>query len=371
MEVRGITRGHAPCSRARMHRARLEALFVGLLAACGTSEASSGGDGGTDGSSGGSSGVSTGPCGAANAPNAVTYDFASTCRAYVARAADAGSDDAGDAGDADAGETDAGLVDAGSDDTCVDVTCQDLCQLAQRLDPKAAGYVSTCDHTGTQLSCTFQLPCGRRFSGMDEPVGCVLAAATYLEAASIIAFEHLARDLAFHGAPEELVLGALQSKADEERHAATMRALCDERGVFVLEEPRATRWRPRSLFEVARENAVEGCVGETWGALVALAQGRFAKDARVRETMTAIASDELDHAALAHAIDAWVRPLLRADDLRRLDEDVAAARARLALDAPRAVDPASADDLGIPSGAVAAELVAQVFAALSPSASPS
>jgi hypothetical protein len=345
-----------------MNRARLETLFVTLLAACGgtTSSSAQDTDGGTDStsSSSGSSGFNCNP-----PSNVETYDVATSCRALRDARADAGADASAD-GDAEVDAATEAGIDSGIDEQCTGVTCNDLCAAAGQQAHGFARVPDECAISGSALTCTFHGHCGRRFCGMDEPYGCVLAAATYLEAASVIAFDVLARDLAFHGAPEELVLAALKSKVDEERHVAAMRALCDDRGVFLLDEPRATRWRPRSLFEVARENAVEGCVGETWGALVALAQARFAADAKVRVTMSAIASDELDHAALAHAIDAWIRPQLRADDLRRLDEDVAVAKTRLAADAPRAVDPASSIDLGIPIGDVAASLVAQMFEAV-------
>jgi hypothetical protein len=43
-----------------------------------------------------------------------------------------------------------------------------------------------------------------------------------LEAASIVAFDRLARELDAHGAPAELVAEARRAKTDEVRHARTL-----------------------------------------------------------------------------------------------------------------------------------------------------
>jgi hypothetical protein len=77
-------------------------------------------------------------------------------------------------------------------------------------------------------------------------------------------------------------------------------------------------FQPRSLERLALENAVEGCVRETFGALLAGWQARSAGDAQVRQSLAHIAPDELRHAELSWEIDAWA--------LSRLDE---AARRRI------------------------------------------
>lgn len=53
------------------------------------------------------------------------------------------------------------------------------------------------------------------------------------------------------------------------------------------------------------DNAVEGCARETWAAMVALHQARFAEDRSVRAAFTAIARDELAHAALSWDLARW------------------------------------------------------------------
>ncbi|WNG49859.1 hypothetical protein F0U60_41385 [Archangium minus] len=64
-------------------------------------------------------------------------------------------------------------------------------------------------------------------------------------------------------------------------------------------------FQPRSLEAMVTENAVEGCVRETFGALVTAWQARTAGDAKVRRALGPISRDELRHAELAWAIDAW------------------------------------------------------------------
>ncbi|MFO0629652.1 MAG: hypothetical protein U0325_29010 [Polyangiales bacterium] len=62
----------------------------------------------------------------------------------------------------------------------------------------------------------------------------------------------------------------------------------------------------RALVEVALENVKEGCVGETWGALIAMHQSMWAEDLAVRSAFREIARDEVRHAALAWAVHRWV-----------------------------------------------------------------
>ncbi len=68
----------------------------------------------------------------------------------------------------------------------------------------------------------------------------------------------------------------------------------------------------RSLEALAVENAVEGCVRETMGALFAMHQAASAADPHVRATMVSIAPDETRHAALGWAVAEWALDSLRA-----------------------------------------------------------
>jgi hypothetical protein len=114
----------------------------------------------------------------------------------------------------------------------------------------------------------------------------------------------------------------------------------------------------RTLADIARENAVEGCVRETYGALVAAHQGAYATDSQLRHAMGEIASDEMRHAALSYAVHAWLLPQL--DDVGRA---LVHAAQRHAIHALRAavyeadVDDALADAAGLPSADLAQHML--------------
>nr|MBP7681485.1 ferritin-like domain-containing protein [Deltaproteobacteria bacterium] len=72
----------------------------------------------------------------------------------------------------------------------------------------------------------------------------------------------------------------------------------------------AQQFALRGLFEVALENAVEGCVRETYGAVVGHHQARRAQDPVVRAAMAQVAEDETRHAALSWAVAEWALPRL-------------------------------------------------------------
>ncbi|XXX73154.1 ferritin-like domain-containing protein [Sorangium sp. So ce134] len=186
-------------------------------------------------------------------------------------------------------------------------------------------------------------------------VGAYFASVAQLEAASVWAFEELGRELVHHGAPRPLVERARIAGRDEVRHARVMRRLAARYG---------GRWQPprveprpvRSLEELAIDNATEGCVRETYGALVGMWQGRFARDALVRRVMTRIARDEARHAKLSWAVDVWVRPRLSAAERRRVEEARRGALAALEEEARREVDPALVVHAGMPGGEAARRL---------------
>jgi hypothetical protein len=196
-------------------------------------------------------------------------------------------------------------------------TCRGLCSAVAQANVPAWGHTSDCklecDSGNPQIVVTYATAvCGRRPEGLGPclgapaatPLGALLARAAELEAASIPAFARLAAELAHHGAPADLVAGARAALGDEVRHWKQTRALAVAHGG----RPRPRKMGPlpvRPLLEVAVENAIEGCVRETYGAAVALWQSQRASDAGVKHLMAAIAPDELGHAELAWQVDAW------------------------------------------------------------------
>ena len=204
--------------------------------------------------------------------------------------------------------------------------------------------------------------CGRRHEGSVPPVvradgaAEVLPHLALLERESVPAFERLAAELTAHGAPDALVRDAKRAANDERMHARVMTRLARRAGATV------PRWRPsrggvRPLRSLAEENVREGCVRETYGALVAAWQSVRAADPTLRAAMRVIARDETRHAALAWRVDAWARGFLSADERAALDA-IRDAEVRVLRDeAMRPVEPRRRA-LGLPGGDEARRLVA-------------
>jgi hypothetical protein len=112
-----------------------------------------------------------------------------------------------------------------------------------------------------------------------------------------------------------------------------------------------------SLESLARDNAVEGCVRETWGALLALRQASRAADPCVRATMSRIARDEIRHAELAWDIERWLRPRLSVSQRQRVRAARIAAVRELADGLKYQLAPGERDCLGLPGSREAAELL--------------
>lgn len=187
--------------------------------------------------------------------------------------------------------------------------------------------------------------------------GAWLAKAAWLEAASIYAFVELARELEDRGAPAALSRAAMVAANDEIRHTQLMSALAHRYGAAVP-EPVITPMAPRSLEAMAIENAVEGCVRETWGAVSALWQAHTAQDLEARRVFAAIAQDEIRHAQLAWSIDRWLDPQLSAASRAK----VAAARAAAVAELRDGHDALPA--LGLPDADAARGLLARASASL-------
>jgi hypothetical protein len=157
---------------------------------------------------------------------------------------------------------------------------------------------------------------GRRPAGLGGPTGCDTRAAgsyfaeiAHLEAASVTAFRVLRDELRLQGAPKRLVRAAGRAARDEIRHARATSALARRFG-GQARTPVVAPAKPRSLEAMALENAVEGCVRETYGALLATRQAEQATDPVVRAAMMRIARDETRHAALSWQVSRWLETRL-------------------------------------------------------------
>jgi hypothetical protein len=203
----------------------------------------------------------------------------------------------------------------------------DECQTCPMgLDGDAICTVFPAANGQKRIQCTPQRQWHRRGrlpAGVDAPApveegaGAWAAYAAFLEDASVHAFGLLARDLEAQGAPSSLVSRCRAARRDEIEHAREMRAIARKLGTEPERAPVIAR-PSASLEAIALENAVEGCVLETFAALAAVVDADRESDRATRRTLLTIAVDECRHAQLSWDIAAWAE--------RRLDE---AARARV------------------------------------------
>jgi hypothetical protein len=239
-------------------------------------------------------------------------------------------------------------------------------------DDDAGAFVAP-DGSPIRIECDLcPCPAGRRPAGLvaparrrtADPLGEYLARSAFLEAASVGAFRTLANELRRFGAPETLVRAARRSAREEVRHARTMTRLARARGT-APPRPRITSGPSmRELLDVAVENEREGCVRETFGALVATWQSTRARDRRVAVAMARIAIDETRHAALAWSVSAWMSQRLDRRQRRRVAEARrdAAEALRMEIAGPR--NAALIHDAGLPTPRAALALHGQLGAAL-------
>jgi hypothetical protein len=220
-----------------------------------------------------------------------------------------------------------GGVDTSSD-------CREVCQtILQHEGYSSFSTIKGCSFVTTDAGtpgvyCDFtvpsegRIPPGRvawsRRLRSSHPVGLLFAAAAQLELAAVAAFRGLARELVAHGAPARLVRGARRAAGDEVRHGAVMTRLARRYGAAPA-RPTVAQPPLRTLQALALDNAIEGCVRETHGALVAGWQARTAADPEVRRSLRTVAADELRHAELSWQIAGWAEAQLPAAARRRIE----------------------------------------------------
>ena len=245
-----------------------------------------------------------------------------------------------------------------------DVACQlDCRKVCADVAPGVQGGFENC-YWGTGVNAgKIQYVCGAcgvgRIPGDLAPcdegttVGERLAMQAYYEAASVVAFERLAATLEASGAPSALVSRARRAAEEERAHAALFAKLARERGATVP----ALRFQPASESEpdlnaLAVENATEGCVRETYGALVAMHQGLHAAEPAVRAAFASVADDEIDHAALSWELTAWLEARMPSEARAHVVASRAAAQRELRRSLQRFLTPIERA-LGLPEREVA------------------
>jgi hypothetical protein len=214
---------------------------------------------------------------------------------------------------------------------------------------------------------------GRRPEGLElaqlpgdrHPLATFLANCAQLEAASVYAFQRLQRDLRRLGAADSLLAAAHHSAVDELRHAQLTAALAQRYGGAVREPQLSAPAAQRSALAIALENAVEGCVRETFGAAIAWHQAALALDPQVAHVMRGIAADETRHAELSWSIADWLEPQLSEADRSA----IAAARSRALRELEHEIDAealpeAARAQIGVPSATVQRALLQRMAAEL-------
>jgi hypothetical protein len=251
---------------------------------------------------------------------------------------------------------DGGLDDGGCFERCSQPQLGRATGFCDETTNSAGGVVTDCHQ-----DCT-----GRRPEGLQEAplfanqvrggaLGAHFARMAHLEAASVPAFRRLRAELRAHGAPERLLERCTRAARDEVRHARVTARLARRFGARpprVVVPPLGTR----TLDEVALENAREGCVRESFGALYAGFQARRAGDPEVRAVLRQIAADETRHAELAWAVDAWLRTRLDPATLARMEEAKREALAQLGTEVAAPADAELARVIGLPPPAAARAL---------------
>lgn len=183
-----------------------------------------------------------------------------------------------------------------------------------------------------------------------SPIGDYFAAAARLEAAAVHAFRRMRDELGACGAPASLRRAAERARRDEVRHARATARIARRFGgrparAEVADLP------PRPVLAVALENAAEGCVRETFGALVAMHQAAHARDPEIAAAMAEIAADETRHAALSWAVARWASAQVGPEGREAIHARCREAIAELRREAEIPVPAALVEAAGLPDPA--------------------
>jgi hypothetical protein len=205
--------------------------------------------------------------------------------------------------------------------------------------------------------CKGRAPAGTIETDLSElnGIGGYLARMAHFEAASVEAFNQLARELVSIAAPARLVEQALQAAHDEVVHAETVSKLARRRGT-TPPVPRITMAPRRSIDQLAIDNAAEGCVREAFGALVGLYQSAHAAADDVRIAMAQVAEDEVAHASFSFELALHLNERIGSATRAKVREARDEAVAELLHQAFAADDVPFRDELGLPPADVLFEL---------------
>jgi hypothetical protein len=222
------------------------------------------------------------------------------------------------------------------------------------------------DASTISVSCQPGCAIGRRPAGLERSPDCdgraiadYFAEIAHLEAASVTAFRVLRDELRAAGAPKKLVRAAARAARDEIRHTRVTSALTRRFG-GTPRRPAIAEAAARSLEAIAIENAVEGCVRETFGALLATRQATLASDPSIRAAMMRIARDETQHAALSWRVARFLDTKLGAEARRNVQNAKQGAARELLASLETEPVPSFAARAGLPSAAETSRLASEL-----------
>lgn len=210
---------------------------------------------------------------------------------------------------------------------------------------------------GVVIACGSGAPLGK-LSVADH-----LAEMAALEAAAVHAFRRLAEEMRALGAPESMIERAYDAADDEVRHAVMVGLEAKRRG----KAPRAIEVGPmpiREALEIALENAREGMVRETYGALAAHYHALAATDPRLARLFERLAEDETRHAALSLEFGEFLEAKLSDEERRLVDEARHESLRQLDEELKVALADEVHDELGWPRPDAARSMLHEAFPAI-------
>ena len=237
----------------------------------------------------------------------------------------------------------------------------DLDSCTYTLDIDAIPQEISDDSVGT-IQCSgiiYECIGGRRPLGHsecmqpNEGLGGYFARCAHLEASSVLAFIQLTRQLQKFQAPKILISRCIDAAKDEVLHARLLSNIA--RAYGVEPPPVMSPDNEYDLFSIAMHNAVEGCVVESWAALVAQWQSQHMPSSQVRLIYQRIATDEIRHGQLSWDLHDWLMTRLSVKEQNIIHQ--AQSKAIEALIANVEIQTKHPSALGLPSSLMASQLV--------------
>ena len=140
-------------------------------------------------------------------------------------------------------------------------------------------------------------------SEVSDDLGGYFARSAQEEMTAVFAFQEMLQNLKSFNAPQKLLDDCERAICDEKRHTIMMSNMAKRHGCesAVVKLPKQQKV---SILELAKHNAIAGCIEETWSALIAEHQSKHTK--QYAKLFGIIAKDEIFHAQLSWDIHQWL-----------------------------------------------------------------